>query len=382
MRVLSVLSDDRVGGPHVRSLDVANALRARGLETSFLVPDGDGDFPDAVRAAGFDVATARFRRLRGPQRPRENVRFLVGFREGAGRVAEAAETAGADLVHVNVATNFQAAAGAAWSDAPFMWHFNDTLTPAPVRQAAALAARRYADRVAVAADTVGDYYFPGRGVNTETLYAPVDVARFDPDTVAGEWPDGFLGRETAPKAPVVGTVANLAPVKGVEHFLRAVARVRDEHGVVVAPVVGKRLDSRAGYARRLESLVADLDLEDTVYFCGYRDDIPEVLSTFDAFVLPSIAEACPVVVLEAMAMARLVVATDVGGVTEQLTDGEHGFVVPPGDPEAIADRVLAVLDDPMRAESLGRAARERVVQRFSVEAIADRTQAVYRATFE
>jgi glycosyltransferase involved in cell wall biosynthesis len=95
-----------------------------------------------------------------------------------------------------------------------------------------------------------------------------------------------------------------------------------------------------------------------------------------------LATAGPVVVLEAMAMARLVVATDVGGVTEQLTDGEHGFVVPPGDPEAIADRVLAVLDDPMRAESLGRAARERVVQRFSVEAIADRTQAVYRATFE
>jgi len=382
MRVLSVLSDDRVGGPHVQSLDVARAFRTRDVETSFLVPDNGGDFPATAREAGFDVSTVSFRRLRGVRKVRANARFLLGFPRGMGRVRATIADAGADLVHVNVSTNFQAAAGAARSEAPFLWYFNDTLTPTPVRQVSALTARHYADRVAVAADAVGDYYFPRGRAATETLYAPVDVDRFDPATVDGSWPDGFLNRESPPDGPVVGTVANLTPVKGIEHFLRAIARIRREYGDVTAPVVGKRLESRADHYRRLELLVTELDLEDTVRFCGYRDDIPEVLSTFDAFVLSSVAEACPIVVLEAMAMERPVVATDVGGVTEQLTEGEHGFVVPPRDPKAIADRVLTVLEDPARAESLGSAARERVVERFSVERIAERTAAVFRATLD
>lgn len=379
MRVLSVLSDDRIGGPHIRSLDVASGLQFHGVETTFLVPVGTGNFAATAREAGFKVLSATFGRLREPRKLLGNARFLFGFPGGVRRIGEVINDLEADLVHVNVSTNFQAAAAAARSDATFLWHFNDTLTPTPVRPFAGWAARRYADCVVVAADAVGSYYFPRGRTETETLYAPVDVDRFNPSTVSAGWPEGFLDREASPEGPIVGTVANINPAKGIEYFLQAVAEIRHEYDDVTAPIVGEHLDTQARYRRRLESLVTDLGLTDTVVFCGYRDDVPEVLATFDAFVLPSVAEACPVVILEAMAMEVPVVATDVGGVTEQLIDGEHGFVVPRRDSKALADRVLTVLDNPSSAEELGSAARRRVNERFAVEIVAKQTESVYRA---
>lgn len=380
MHVLSVLPDDRVGGPHVRSLDVAEELVSHDIKTSFLVPADDGDFPATAREAGFKVSTVPFDRPSEVRNVRRNVRFLVGFPGGMRRVGAAIERNCPDLVHLNVSTNFQAATATARSDVPFLWHFNDTLTPTPVREIAAKAASRYADGIAVSATAVADYYFSGKRTNPDVLYPPVKIDRFDPQSAGTEWPGDFLNRETAPDAPIVGTIANINPAKGLEHFLRAIARIKRTHGDVIAPIVGKRLESQRRYYRRLESIVAALDIEDSVHFCGYRDDIPAVLGTFDTFVLPSVTEACPVVVLEAMAMEVPVVATDVGGVREQLIDGQHGFVVPPMSPSAIADSVETILSNPERAQTLGTSARRRVAERFAADIIANRTAEIYEKT--
>lgn len=382
MHILSVFSDDRVGGPHHRSLAIARALRNQNIDTSFLVPDDGGDFPAIARDMGFEVRTATFRRLHGPRNLRATTRFLLGFHRGMNRVESIINTTNSDLVHVNVSTNFQAAAAAAMSDASFLWHFNDTMTPTPIRQLAALMAHHYADRVAVAADAVGDYYFPNSRTPTDTLYAPVDVRRFNPSEVSNDWPDGFLGRDSAPEGPVVGTIANLTPVKGVEYLLYASARVRRDYENLIVPIVGKRLDSQDRYYRRLTSLVDKLGLDDQVHFCGYREDIPRVLGAFDTFVLPSVAEACPVVVAEAMAMELPVIGTSVGGLPEQLVNDVHGYIVPPKEPDAIADRIITVLDDPLRAKELGVAARRRVVNRFSVDRIAERTANIYQSILQ
>lgn len=379
MHVLNILPDDRLGGPQIRSRKIAADLADRGVETSFLVPDTGGEFPEYARSGGFTVHTVPFQRIRAPLKVRENLSFLRSFRSTVTEIQDIIDGHRYDVAHVNVSTNFQGARATALSEAGLVWHFNDTLTPTPVKQVAARSAIKWCDEVVVAADAVSDYYFPSRLVDPTTVYAPVDTEAFSPSRADQEWPAGFLNRSDPPEVPVIGTVGNLNPAKGLEYFIRAIDRLRTQWGPVVAPIVGRPLETRRSYFSKLQRLVSERGLEDTVFFCGFRDDIADVLNTFEVFVLSSVTEACPMVVLEAMAMERPVVATDVGGVREQIKNGRHGLIVPPSEPTAMADSIASILKSPSLGAELGANARERTCDQFGVQAIADRTLAVYES---
>jgi len=278
-----------------------------------------------------------------------------------------------------MAVNFQTAMATAGSEVPLAWHFNDTLTPTPVKQIAAWLGKRWADEVVVAADAVHDYFF-GPGVASRTIYAPVDLATFDPDAVTVDEKALRDDLGLPPDVPVVGTVGNVNPIKGHEYLLRAVSRlVRDGDHEIAVPIVGAPLESRQAYFQRLQDLRSDLGLDDVVHFVGFRDDIPELLALFDVFVLPSVAEACPIVVLEAMAMEAPVVATAVGGVPEQLPDDDHGWTVPPEDDAALANAIAAALADPDERQRRAKNARQRVEAVFSLDACVERHLELYRS---
>jgi glycosyltransferase involved in cell wall biosynthesis len=125
-----------------------------------------------------------------------------------------------------------------------------------------------------------------------------------------------------------------------------------------------------------------LGLEGAVRFLGYQAEVAPILAASDLLVLPSRAEGLPVVLLEAMALARPVIAARVGGVPEVIRDGENGLLVAPGAPNELADRVLGLLADPAAAERLGNAGRRQVVQRYSPDMAARRLAAVYRAVLQ
>ena len=118
-------------------------------------------------------------------------------------------------------------------------------------------------------------------------------------------------------------------------------------------------------------------MEQDVIFTGKRYDIPQLLSTFDVFVLPSIAEGTPIVILEAMAMEKTVVATDVGAVSEQILGGETGIIVPPRNPKAMAEAVIYLLEHPEERIRMGKKARERVKEMFSVERCVEEHRKLY-----
>jgi len=378
MRVLNSVTDPRMGGPQRRSLDVATRLRTRDIETEFLIPEGDDGFAEAAGADGFETHRVTFSRLRPPTRVRENVRFVADFYPTVREISTLIRDRSIDAVHANMAVNFQTALATARTDAPLAWHFNDTMTPTPVKQAAALAGRRWADEIVVAADAVHGYYF-GPETPSRTIYAPVDVDRFDLTAVNANEPALRAELGIAPDVPLVGTVGNINPIKGHEYLLRSVSTLTEDGQQIAVPIVGKPLDSRVTYLERLKSLRSELGLEDQVKFVGFRSDIPELLCLFDVFVLPSVAEGCPIVVLEAMAMECPVVATDVGGVTEEIPDHDHGWVVPPEDSDALAAAIRAALDDPGECRRRARNARERVESTFSLTACVDRHETLYRS---
>ena len=187
----------------------------------------------------------------------------------------------------------------------------------------------------------------------------VDVERFHP-----RWPDRALQQELGldANAPVVGIVAALRPEKNHELFLQVAAMVRAKLPAARFLVVGDG-PQRA----TLEKLAENLNITEAVRFLGTRSDVPELLSLMDVLVLTSHMEANPICLLEAMASEKPVVATRVGSVPETVLDGRTGFLVPAGDSEALAQRVLELLTDRVRAATLGLAGREHVIAHWSVD---------------
>jgi glycosyltransferase involved in cell wall biosynthesis len=168
-------------------------------------------------------------------------------------------------------------------------------------------------------------------------------------------------------------VGALAPQKGHEHLLRAMA-------VLSTPFPQLHL-ALLGEGDRQEYILDEarnLGIGDRVHLAGFREEIPEANAAFDVAVLPSVAgEGSPAVVKEAMAMGVPVVATRIGGVGEILENERQGLLVPPDDEAALAEALGSLLRDPERRRTLGAAGRSRV-EEFSMEQMIRRTEDVYK----
>lgn len=172
--------------------------------------------------------------------------------------------------------------------------------------------------------------------------------------------------------PVVGFAGRLDPQKDPLTFVRVIARLREELPAVNALVVGD------GPLRdEVTQEAARLGLTDHCRFTGFRSDVPALLGAMDLFLLSSISEGFPFVLLEAMAMALPVVATAVSGVLEIVEPGVSGVLVAPGDVEGLAAAAFDVLQHPERARALGNAARQRVAARFSIQRMIEATEHLY-----
>jgi len=175
-----------------------------------------------------------------------------------------------------------------------------------------------------------------------------------------------------PDWPVIGTVARLHRQKGVVNLLRAAPKILNAFPEVRVAVVGE--GPQSGSLRREAQR---LGLDGHLLFLGERKDAASFMALFDMFVLPSLWEGLPFVLVEAAAWGKPIVATAVDGVTEILEDGKTGLLVPPGDPTALADAVSRLLRDKEEARRLGETARTLVPPRFPLRRMIDQTQNLY-----
>jgi glycosyltransferase involved in cell wall biosynthesis len=167
-----------------------------------------------------------------------------------------------------------------------------------------------------------------------------------------------------PGTKLIGMVANLSRWKGCDYFIQAARKVADAMPNTRFVAVGE-MDKEM--TSLLPNLVRDLSLQDHFSFPGFREDVPEILADLDVFVLSSVSEGLPLAVLEAMAAGKPVVVTRSGGPQEFIEDGRTGFLVPPADSDALAEKILKHLRNPQLACDMGRAARERIKCDFAVE---------------
>lgn len=200
------------------------------------------------------------------------------------------------------------------------------------------------------------------------VYSGIDVHRFHPNLNRDA-----LRRELrlAHDIPLVAMVARFQTVKGHDTFQQMARRVLqqrpDAHFVVAGEAVFG-VGSEQRYKQRiLAQHAADPLLRERLHYIGFRDDVEQVFAAADVVVCASDFESYGKANLEAMACGKPVVSTNRGGPQETVRDGETGYLVPPHDPQALAKRVVALLNDPAARERMGQAAREHIVQRFSTE---------------
>ena len=172
-------------------------------------------------------------------------------------------------------------------------------------------------------------------------------------------------------------VANLRPEKGHDTLLAAAPRILERYPDASFTFVGE------GPQRgKLEMLVRALGIGERVRFLGESRDVAPILARHDLYVLPSRSEAFPNALIEAMATALPVVATDVGGIPEVVRPGINGRLVRPDDVGALADAVLALMDDPAAAAALGQAARADVERHYTIDRMVERFEQLYLAEIE
>lgn len=193
-------------------------------------------------------------------------------------------------------------------------------------------------------------------------------------TVAGKAADAIradLGLRSTDR--LIGTVGRLTAVKGHIHFLAMAERLAKVDSGLYFVVVGDGplIDHLKGRAQ-------DLGISDRVRFVGHRDDTFDFMRAMDIFVLPSLHEGIPMVILEAMALGRPVVASRVGGIPEVITDSVHGLLVPAGDSHAMAEACEKFLTNQKLADACGRAGRTRVEEKFSSRAMGEKVANLYR----
>jgi glycosyltransferase involved in cell wall biosynthesis len=175
---------------------------------------------------------------------------------------------------------------------------------------------------------------------------------------------------------LVGMIANYDPRKGHHDFIGSCSLVQKGMPHTQFVIVGDPLDKE--YYSQMRQKSDQYGLTKVMHFLGPRKDIPNILMSLDVVVQPSLTEAGPRVPIEAMAMKRPLVVTDVGGNSEEVVNGETGLVVPVGNIQALSDAIVRLLSDTDLAHRLGELGRQRVLNMFTEEAYASKVQEFYK----
>jgi glycosyltransferase involved in cell wall biosynthesis len=357
MIIAQMLESDGPGGAELLELRLAGELRARGHTVVPVGPAvGVGWLPAQFRAAGFEARTFTLRRpldwrcLQGMVRMLRHERVeMIHSHEFTMAVYGTAAARLLGVPHV-ISMHGSQYVTARWRRRVLLrWAF-----------------RNSAAAIAVSADTK-------RHLDTELGLRP-DAMRVVRNGVPARAGDRAVVRAELGLSAgqcLCFAAGSLVPRKGHAVLINALATV-DAPWVLAIAGQGIERD-------RLLALAADRGVADRVHLLGQRDDVPNLLAAADVFVMPSLWEGLPLALLEAMLAGLPVVASRTAGIPEAVTDGADGLLVVPGDAPALAGAMTRVLSDAALRARLGAAARQRAQASFTLGAMTDAYESLYRA---
>ncbi|MFC2156734.1 glycosyltransferase family 4 protein [Acidobacteriota bacterium] len=227
------------------------------------------------------------------------------------------------------------------------------------------------DRIVAVSEGVKKVLIHG-GLAPENIAVIPDGIDISPFQRAGS--SGYLRKELSLGITdyLVGIVAHLADHKGHKYLIEASRILKEKAPDIKVIIVGEG-PLRMELARQ----ASDIKVDGMIFFLGFREDVPQILASLNLFVLSSYLEGLGSSLMDAMASHLPIVATDVGGIPEVVTNGQTGLLVPPRDPQALADAILKLYGDRNYARELGDKGYDVVQQKFSAEAMAEKIADLY-----
>ncbi|MDZ7662817.1 glycosyltransferase family 4 protein [Thiohalophilus sp.] len=375
MRVANIIEEGKLGGPQVRISMIAASLKGV-VETTVIMPSKNSD-AFRKRCIEYDVPYKTFLISRITKEWRVAFQYIIFSFVEIVCLAFYFRREKFDLIHASGGSwQYKGVIAGRLAGIKVVWHLNDTAMPGFIRHLFSLISP-LADGFIFASERSRAYYLPLMKANKPefVIPAPVDTSRFDPKgSYVG---DEDLLDKLAGKF-IIGTVANINPIKGLETFIHAAAilnkQIDEVHFVVVGPVY----KNQQGYYASLQRLCKELSV-DNIEFVGSRSDVRPLLQRFNAYVCSSRAESSPIAVWEAMAMGKPVVSTDVGDVSLYIHDDHNGFIIEVGNSQALADRLTQFATNLEKCREFGQRARDVAVHKLDIAQCAERHVAAYQA---
>ena len=269
-----------------------------------------------------------------------------------------------DLIYVSGGSwQFKGAIAGKLAGIPVLWHLNDSYMPLFIRIIFRMLSGLASGYVYASEKTKNYYKDYIKSDRYETIIpAPVDTSKFNPDL---DYQYDDLLSELEGKF-VIGTVANINPIKDLDTFISASKIIQSNYENVLFLVLGNTSISQSKYQNALKRKVYQLGIEN-FYWAGSRKDVRPLLKRFDVYVCSSKAESSPISVWEAMSMARPIVSTHVGDVPLYVQNDYNGYIVAIEDSNQMADCVLKLLKDETLRKRFGSRSREIAKESLDIE---------------
>ena len=362
MKILQICSARTIGGGEKHLVDLVNGLHRRGHEVYAAIRQNSGLGAELRALPEQNILTLR---TQGPLNILNAVNLAQFIR---GREI--------DVIHGHIAPDYLLAAFAARRAG----RGKLVITRHVLFQLNKLHSRllKRVDGVIAVSRAVADSLHAFDPARITVIHNGIDLSRFTRDPDASDWLQSLIKSDI--RNPfIVGMVGHLAPIKGQEEFVKAAAIVSSRRSDVAFVIAGEDKSRTGENRRQLEQLINNLGLEGRVHLLGWVDNVPRLLSSLDLLISPSRSEPFGLSIVEAMACEVPIIATRSEGALEILEDGVTGKLLKSGNPEALADVIVSLLDDEAERRRLVAQALEVVRDRFALESMVSATEQVYES---
>ena len=347
--VLNVVPDDvSIGGVHVRALAVAQELRRVGIETIFLsaYSFGDKPFSKKARSAGFRcfhyIGINRPSSFRNAKTIFKNLLYVLFFPISIVSSLYIMLISKANVVHINGFLNIVPLISAKIFRKKTVYHLIGDHYPTYIVKRLGFFLKISDENVFIA-NSLKEYYSAGKSLKGKTIYEPIPKNNFKIDNykiknIKQEF--NILDYDY-----IVGNVANYTPVKGWEYFIDIANKVQNELKTqkILFICIGSVVNNHLNYY--LDVVERSNKTNTQFVFTGYREDVIELISIMDVFLMPSLKEGTPITILESFLAETPVVASNVGGIKEQIENGINGYIVEPRNIDEFAKKTKELLID-------------------------------------
>ena len=374
LRICNINEEGRFGGPENRIINNAKELLNYDIDTTVVIPYLDShEFSRRLNRTGVHYTKMHLTRL--SKHFPMLIRYALTFFFEIFILYRFFQKNKFDLVHVNGSYQIKSAIAAKIANIPIVWHVNDTYAPKLMKKLFLITSSFCSNGFIFTGKRSMFYYFKQTLLEYpyEFIQPPVNIPPISSNEVLFE-PNKKIFK--------IGTVASFNPTKGLEYFVKVCAILNEKYSNLEFFIAGRVLKSQKKYYQKIINDIKNHGLEDKIKLLGFVEDINGMLKTLDIVLLTSVTESGPTTAWEAMAMAKPLVTTDVGSVSEYIKNGKSGFIAPVGDYEQLAHYVSNLIDNPKLRYDFSNSAREVAKNSLTVNVSARKHNAIYRSVIE